>query len=601
MPCAAISALGGRGAHNQLLGAGAVRSHGGVAVAAAGIVARARVERLLAGAWERRVTRVVAGGGYGKTTALRGLIADRTAGWLALAPADREVEALSARVAEVLGIGVRSSAAKGTPAIGAVDRQSLAEGEAAAICEGLDGRDEAVMLVLDDVEQLTDEDSATGFLSALCLQAPSHLHIVLSGRRLPALRLGSASGRGELLDIAAPDLAFTPEETAGLLDARFGPGAGALAADCWSLTTGWPAAIQLVVDRLERVERAEWSGELGDLRLRRGRVWRDFASELIEREPPVARRILDIASVVPAVDADLVAGLGVRAPAGELDSLQRRGLLVPSGERGELALSPVLSDVVADRLQAAQAGQLRHRAVAWLEGAARLEDALECAADGSASQLVSLLRRCGRRLVTDGYGSRVAEITADLGNVRDLDLDAIRAEALVAIGEWDAAMDLFGAIRRETAPDALPPPTAWRFGALLYLRGEIEAAEAVLSAAHTQEPGTPDDALVSAWLSSTLWGAGKIDEARRKAEVAVRQAEASRDPGARAAAHVAMALWAASSGDREQNERHYRLARTAATEAGDAVQLARIHANLQPRGRSRRATTDARSGRLMRR
>lgn len=549
-------------------------------MAAAGIVERARVERLLAGAWERRVTRVVAGGGYGKTTALRRLTANRRAGWLALAPAHREVEALSARVAEVLGIGMHSSAARRTPAIGAADRQSLAEGEARAVCEGLDARDKPVMLVFDDVEWLADEDSATQFLSALCLQAPSHVHIVLSGRRLPAMRLGSTSGKGELLDIAAPDLAFTLEETAGLLHARFGQRAAGLAEDCWSLTTGWPAAIQLIVDRLERLEPTEWSRELAELRLRRSRMWRDFASELIEQEPPLAQRILDIASIVPVVDAELLSGLGVGAPAGELDSLQSRGLLVPSGERRELALSPVLSDVVAERLQAARACELRVQAIAWLEGVARFEQALECASHGSGSELVSFLRRCGRRLVTDGYGSRVVEMTADLGKVGDLEVEAIRAEALVAIGDWDAAIELFGAVRRQMAPDALPAPTAWRFGALLYLRGEIEEADTVLSAAYTEGAGTGNDALVSAWLSSTLWGRGKIDEAGRKARVAVDQAEASGDPAARAAAYVAMALWAASIGDREQNERCYRLARTAATEAGDAVQLARIYANL---------------------
>jgi DNA-binding SARP family transcriptional activator len=62
--------------------------------------------------------------------------------------------------------------------------------------------------------------------------------------------------------------------------------------------------------------------------------------------------------------------------------------------------------------------------------------------------------------------------------------------------------------------------------------------------------------------------------------VALRQAARGRDPGALAAAHVAAALAAASNGNREHNERHYRAALKHATEAGDSILLARIRANL---------------------
>ncbi len=119
---------------------------------------------------------------------------------------------------------------------------------------------------------------------------------------------------------------------------------------------------------------------------------------------------------------------------------------------------------------------------------------------------------------------------------------------------------------------------------MLYLRSETDAAEEVLRGAFRDEaPGTSDDALVAAWLSSTLWSRGDVDEAERVADVALECAQASGDPSARAAAHVAAALAAASRGDREQNERQYRLALHAATNAADLVQLARIHANLSSR------------------
>jgi DNA-binding SARP family transcriptional activator/Tfp pilus assembly protein PilF len=273
----------------------------------------------------------------------------------------------------------------------------------------------------------------------------------------------------------------------------------------------------------------------------------------------------------------------VASALGELESLQSRGLLVVSGEENGRTLSPVLSEAVAERLPAADAQELRALAAAWLEDAGRLGESLECRLPGSRTETLSYLRRCGRAIVARGYGARVAEVLRDLGKVDDAELEAIRGEALEAIGDWDGAIDAFREVRRRADGAPLAASIAWRFGAMLYLRGESDGAQEVLSQAQSDGARTADDALVSAWLSSNLWTRGEHDEAERMAKVALRQAESAADPAARAAAHVALALVAAARGDREQNERHYRAAMTAAEQAGDSVQLARIHANLSSR------------------
>ena len=547
------------------------------------VVPRPRIERLLQAAWDRRVTLVVAGGGYGKTTALRHLAAGESTRWLSLKAADREVETLAARIGEALCAPSHPGVAVPTAAIGASDRRGLAEGQAAVICERLDSHEDELLLVLDDVDELTDHDSATQFLSTLCLQAPSRLHIVLSGRQLPSLGLGSARGRGELTELAAPDLAFTSDETGSLLVERLGSRAEALADQCWSLTAGWAAALQLIVDRLERIDPGRWHQTLARLRLRRGSPWREFASDLIEREGSAAQRILAVASVAPVVEAELLAPLGIAAAESELESLQSRGLLVTSGADGARTLSPVLAEAVSQRLPVAAVEDLRLQTAMWFEQSDRLEEALECTVAGPRGEVVSLLGRCGERLVARGYGLRVAEVLRDVGTGNDLALDAILAAALVAVGDWDGAMEVFGLIQRNAGGAPLDAAIAWRFGALLYLRSDIEAAQEVLSAAYSESSVTSDGALVAAWLSSTLWGRGEVDDAAKVADVALRQAEACGDPAARAAAHVAAALAAASRGARDQNERHYRLALSASSRAGDSVHLARIHANLSSR------------------
>src|SRR6185312_15135651 len=68
-------------------------------------VPRPRVEALLARAWRQRVTLVAAGGGHGKTTALRRLAATGPSRWLRMRPVDGTVELLAARIAEALELG----------------------------------------------------------------------------------------------------------------------------------------------------------------------------------------------------------------------------------------------------------------------------------------------------------------------------------------------------------------------------------------------------------------------------------------------------------------------------------------------------------------
>ncbi len=70
-----------------------------------------------------------------------------------------------------------------------------------------------LLLVIDGLEHVGDDEAASHLLRVLSLEAPAQLHLVLSGRSLPDLGLGVAQGRGELLEVTAPDLSFTTAET----------------------------------------------------------------------------------------------------------------------------------------------------------------------------------------------------------------------------------------------------------------------------------------------------------------------------------------------------------------------------------------------------
>lgn len=541
-----------------------------------GVLTRPRVIELLRAAARRRVTLVAAGGGFGKTTALR----DATAGggWLALRQADRAVEVLAPRISAALGIEAPAGLSVRGGAMGAEDRRALAEGQAGLLCEAVERGGRHRSLVVDDLEQLGDDDSGTELLRALCLQAPPGLHLMLCGRRLPALGLGRLRGRGEVVEIAAGDLAFTPEETAQLLTARLGPDAAALAERCCAITAGWAAALQLALDRLERLAPDRRPAALDQWERHRGAGWRAFAAELVAAEAASTRRVLAVAAVTGMVDTGLARGLGIGVSDDDADELQDRGLLVPvggaAGAVGEgRVVSPVLAEAAAAQLDPAETATLRQAAARWLEANGRFEEALECTAGGPAAPTRELISRRGYALVGRGYGGRLAEVLGAVGTAGDAGLEGRLGAALQAAGDWDGALAVFARLHR-AADGTLSPEVAWRYGALLYLRGDVLAALGVLSTGDRHP-------LVQAWLSATRWSCGDQDGAAEAAELAVDRA--GDDPLARTAAHVAMAMVAAGRGDRERNAAEYRLALAAAAVAGDSAQLARIHANLSSR------------------
>ena len=90
------------------------------------------------------------------------------------------------------------------------------------LCELAEAHQDDLLLVIDGVECLGDDEAASHLIRVLSLEAPSQLHLVVSGRALPELGLGGAQGRGELLEVTASDLSFTAGETAELVEMRLG-------------------------------------------------------------------------------------------------------------------------------------------------------------------------------------------------------------------------------------------------------------------------------------------------------------------------------------------------------------------------------------------
>ena len=124
-----------------------------------------------------------------------------------------------------------------------------------------------VVLVLDDYHVIDARDVQDG-MAFLLEHLPPQIHLVIASRADPALPLARLRGRGELVEIRAADLRFTPDEAAAYLNEVMG--LALTAQDVAALegrTEGWIAALQLAA--LSMQGRDDVAGV--HRRLRRGR------------------------------------------------------------------------------------------------------------------------------------------------------------------------------------------------------------------------------------------------------------------------------------------------------------------------------------------
>jgi LuxR family maltose regulon positive regulatory protein len=191
---------------------------------------------------------VSAPAGFGKTT----LLAD----WLAAAPADgRSVAwlALDQRDNDptlfwTYLVAALNTAAPGVgPSALSVLRSPQAPIEAVltTLLNDLDALADDVVLVLDDYHLIDARDVQDG-MAFLLDHRPLQLRLVIAGRADPALPLARLRGRGELVEIRAADLRFTPDEAAAYHNGAMG--LTLTAQDVAALegrTEGWIAALQL--------------------------------------------------------------------------------------------------------------------------------------------------------------------------------------------------------------------------------------------------------------------------------------------------------------------------------------------------------------------
>ena len=338
----------------------------------AGAVPRERLQRQLRLA-ETRLSVVVAPAGWGKTSLLSGWAAEagekRRIAWVSLDESDDEPVRFWSYVLTALH-GVSGEISVGP--LQALDGAGIAPTDLALpmLLNELAVSAVPHVLVLDDYHVLADPriHEAVEFLVTYL---PASLRLVIAGRTDPPLPIARLRARGELTELRAAQLRFSPDEAVSLVSAVSGHDVdSATAAAVWERTEGWAAGLQLAALAL----RADPAKARGDDR----HLLDFFAAEVLPGLAPRQHDLLVRAAPLERLSGPLCdAALQVTGSAEVLADLVRADLFVAAldDEQRWYRLHHLLRDALA-REATTDPREVLSRAATWFAAQDRFDDAV---------------------------------------------------------------------------------------------------------------------------------------------------------------------------------------------------------------------------------
>ena len=195
----------------------------------------------------RKMTLIHAPTGFGKTTLVSAWLTERglPAAWVTLDETDNDPVRFWTYIVSALrgldaSLGKAALSALAAPAPPASFEPLLTQ-----LINELSQRTVPCVLVLEDYHLIRLDEIHTA-LTFLLQHLPATLHLILVSRSEPDLPLGILRARDELLELTAPDLRFSPEETASFLrGALREPLSAAAVESLQERTEGWAAGLRL--------------------------------------------------------------------------------------------------------------------------------------------------------------------------------------------------------------------------------------------------------------------------------------------------------------------------------------------------------------------
>ena len=573
-----------------------------------GLVARPRLLESVRRGADSRLTLVSAPVGFGKTTLLADWLhedpgTDHHVAWLSLDASDNDPAAFWTYVVTALqgavpGVGT-----------GALDLIGLApfptELVLTTVINDLTAVSNDLWLVLDDFHLVDDPDIGRG-MTFFIQHIPAHVHVLISTRADPDLPLARWRARGELVEIRAADLRFTPAETTDYLTAT--TGLRLSAGDVATLgerTEGWIAALQLAALSLHGHDDA--GGFIGRFAGTDRYVVDYLVEEVLAHQSDAVRVFLLHSAILdrltgPLCDAVVGHGGGSGSGSGSemLRALERANLFLIAldDQRTWFRYHHLFADLLRARLLAEQPDLvplLHQRASRWYEAHDLIEEAVRHALAARevdrAVYLIELavpaLRRhrqeamllgwlgelpddaIGRSPVLSAFHGYMLMTAGDLAGFEARLDDADRALATASAGSarpWADTDEL----------RTLPATIAVYRASLAQARGDVTSTAA--HAHRALELAGPDDHLArgsaAGFLALVAWARGDVTSALATFTQAISSLHAAENLVDELSSTVVLAdLWLAAGRPATARRVLERALQTAA-EHGDAVMRA---------------------------
>jgi LuxR family maltose regulon positive regulatory protein len=379
--------------------------------------------------------------------------------------------------------------------------------------------------------------------------------VVIASRADPAMALARFRARGDMVEVRAPDLRFTPEEATAYLTGAMGlPLTGAEVSVLEERTEGWIAALQLAALSMQgRDDAADFIADFaGDDRY----IVDYLVEEVLQRQPEHVQTFLLRTAILPRLNGSLCdAVTGQDGGRALLETLERGNLfVVPLDDRRSwYRYHHLFADVLNARLLAEHPDlvpELHRRATAWFASRGLVADAVRHALaaedfDRAAYLMEEALPELRRnrqdnlllawmRSLPDSAVRRspALSILAGWSLMMAGDLDGLEsrladAEAALAAGAHDR--DLAAACADTDDLRTAPATISVYRAALAQARGDV--AGTVRHARHAVDLAGPEDHLVrgsgAGFLGLASWAAGNVDDALTTFSEAVRSLHAA--------------------------------------------------------------------------
>lgn len=455
-----------------------------------GRVTRPRLLGQLQAVAPRELVLVCAPAGFGKSTLLADWVRcdGRAVAWLSLDDGDNDPVRFWRHVAAALddarpGVAERAGALVGGAGSGSV------MAAVTALINDLAGARQDVVLVMDDYH-LIDVADVHRSVAFLLDHLPASFRLVLSSRCDPPLPLARLRARGQLAELRAADLRFTPAEAGELLAAGGTEMPDPAVARLAERTEGWVAGLQLAALSLRG--RTDASRFIADFSGSDRYVLDYLTEEVLNGQPSELTTFLLESSILDQLSGPLCdAVLGRTGSQELLESVERANLfLLPlDSDRRWWRYHGLFADLLRSRLlrsDPARVAVLHRAAATWHELSGLPDDAIRHALAGGDS---------------DGAARIVEE---------HLEEQLWRRNEGATLARWLTALP----------PEALRHRPRLVFGQAIVgvLSGRWEDIESLLGSVALARSGEADEllrAMARALLAETDWLAGRVAEAEQ--------------------------------------------------------------------------------------